>query len=137
MSDIEPVTPDPTSEEASDRETAPETVADTMPSSTQAAAMLIAANLAMKAGTQILRGAIERGVLRGRFGDNAAEKVLANKNIKGSRIASTAARVATRSKPGALVVGTGLAAKLLFDLSETRRKRLRGQSVDNRAPGDE
>ena len=94
------------------------------PSAAQAALTLIAANAVMKIGTSALRGTIERTILRGQFGNNAAERILKEKTVKGSGLASRAAKIATTSKPGALVVGTGLFAKLLFDKSSERRARL-------------
>lgn len=97
---------------------------DDAPNATEAALTLIAANLAMKAGTSLLRGSIERTILRGRFGESAAERILKEKSVKGSGVASRAAKYATRSKPGAVVVGAGLVAKLLFDKAGARRKRL-------------
>lgn len=97
------------------------------PTATEAALTLIAANLAMKTGTSLLRGTIERAILRGRFGDNAAERILKEKTVKGSSVASRAAKIATRSKPGAAIVGAGLFAKLLFDKAGARRQRLAGK----------
>ena len=107
--------------------TARELGAVTQFSATQAALTLIAANLAMKLGTSMLRGTVERAILRGRFGESAAERILKEKRVKGSGLASTAAKYATRSRPGALVVGAGLLAKTLFDKGGERRARLSGK----------
>lgn len=114
-------------------EETPEDRANTdTPSATQAALTLIAANLAMKLGTSMLRGTVERAILRGRFGESAAERILKEKRVKGSGLASTAAKYATRSRPGALVVGAGLLAKTLFDKGGERRARLSGKAAKKR-----
>lgn len=108
-------------------ETVVEAVAEAAPSAAKAAVTLIAANFAMKAGTRMLQGLVEKTILRGRYGESAAERILREKRVKGSAIASTAARVATRSRPGALLVGAGLLAKTLFDKGGERRARLAGK----------
>lgn len=109
-------------------ETAPETVteqvaeaaAEAAPSTAKAALTLIAANLAMKAGTRLVENAVGRTILR-------------DQRVKSSRIAATAAKIATRSKPGALLVGAGLLAKTLFDHGGKRRARLANDTAGKAA----
>ena len=87
---------------------------------------LIMADVAMRAGSYILRSAVEKGFLRGRYGSDTARDIVANRSL-GKTLASFAlAKVATRSLPGAALVSGGLFAKTLFDRGKKRRARLKG-----------
>lgn len=83
------------------------------------------ANFMVQAGGKLLRRATERGVLGT---GKAAGKVPddAGPTAKGRAMAQTLvttaiARVATRSVPGAIVIGGGLLAKALYDRKKARR----------------
>ena len=90
---------------------------------------LIMADIGMRAVSYIVRSSVEKGMLRGRYGKQVARDIVNNKTT-GQNLASFAlAKVATRSVPGALVVGGGIAAKALFDLSRRRRARLSGDKA--------
>lgn len=86
---------------------------------------LLLAEIAMRAGSTVLRRVVERGLLKGRYGRDTAKDIIGNRSLKRTLATTAVARVATRSVPGALIVGTGLAAKLLFDRSQKRRKAQR------------
>jgi hypothetical protein len=86
---------------------------------------LLLAEIAMRAGSTVLRRVVERGLLKGRYGRDTAKDIIGNRTLKRTLATTAVARVATRSVPGALIVGTGLAAKLLFDRSQSRRKAKR------------
>lgn len=86
---------------------------------------LLLAEIAMRAGSTVLRRVVERGLLKGRYGRDTAKDIIGNRSVKRTLATTAVARVATRSVPGALIVGTGLAAKLLFDRSQKRRKAQR------------
>jgi len=93
------------------------------------ASNLIMADIAIRAGTYILRDVVEKSMLKGRYSPNVAKKILNNRS-KGQNLAAfAAAKVATRSVPGAAVVGSGILLKALFDLSQKRRARLRGRKA--------
>ncbi|MGB7407475.1 MAG: hypothetical protein WA908_03135 [Pontixanthobacter sp.] len=86
---------------------------------------IVMADVAMRTGTYLLRGAVEKGMLRGRYGPNMASEIVKNKTL-GQTLASVAlAKLATKSLPGAVIVGGGMAAKTLFDRSQRRRKAKR------------
>lgn len=87
---------------------------------------LIMADIAMRVGTYLLRGAVEKGFLRGRYGKESAKEIVDNRSMKQTAASVAVAKVATKSVPGAIAVGSGLALKLLFDASQKRRARLRG-----------
>ncbi|MFA6218996.1 MAG: hypothetical protein WC692_04355 [Erythrobacter sp.] len=87
------------------------------------ASTLLLAEAAILAGSYIVRRAVEKGLLHDRHGSAAARGVLAHKTI-GQTIASFGlAKLATRSLPGAVIVGGGAVAKTLYDRRQARRDR--------------
>ncbi|WP_284126211.1 hypothetical protein [Parerythrobacter aestuarii] len=98
---------------------------------------LIMADIALRAGSYLLRSAVERSMLRGRYGKDVAKDVLQNRSVKQNLAAFAAAKVATRSVPGAAIVGGGIALKKLFDLSQQRRLRLSGQKAEKEQAGED
>ena len=88
---------------------------------------LIMADILIRAGSYIVRSAVEKNLLKGRYGKDTARQILNNRTAKQTFASFAAAKLATRSVPGAAVVGTGIALKALFDLSQKRRARLRGE----------
>ena len=93
--------------------------------SSNPATNIVAADVTMRAGSYLLRSAIEKGMLRGRYGQNTASDIIKNKTLGQTLISVVLAKMATRSVPGAVVVGGGIAAKTLFDRSQRRRKAKR------------
>lgn len=85
-------------------------------------ATLFAADVAMRAGTRLLRHVIERRMLKGRYGVEEAAEILDSRGLRHAALATGLSRLMTRSVPGALVVGGGLVAKTLFDKSQQRRR---------------
>ncbi|MDE2562303.1 MAG: hypothetical protein KGL48_08660 [Sphingomonadales bacterium] len=77
-------------------------------------ANIILADIALRGGTMLLRTAVNRGVqaiggaAKPRFGQKL--------------VTTTLAKVATRSVPGAIVIGGGLLAKTLYDRARSRKK---------------
>lgn len=86
---------------------------------------LIIHDIAMRAGGRILRHTVEKGLLRGRYGGAKAKAIVENRSITQTLVSGLLARYATRSLPGAVLVGTGLVAKTLFDRSQSRRQARR------------
>jgi hypothetical protein len=81
----------------------------------------IAADLALREGAALARRAMEKRLARSGYSKKQIRKIIEGKGF-GRNVAATAiARLATRSIPGALVVGSGLVAKALFDLRRSRR----------------
>lgn len=89
----------------------------------------VIADIAIKAGSYLARRGVERSMLVGRYGKETAHQIVHNKTLKDTLISTVLARIATRSVPGALVVGGGAVAKALLD---RRKSRLRAK-----AEGDE
>lgn len=98
------------------------------------ASNLIMADIAMRAGSYLLRNSVEKTMLRGRYGKQESRNILENRTVKQNLAAFAAAKIATRSVPGAMVVGGGILLKTLFQMSQQRRARLRGQrKLDEKA----
>jgi hypothetical protein len=94
------------------------------PSPNPATNVLIAEILVRSAG-RLARRTMEKGLLKARFERDQAAAIVEGRGLAHTLVSATVARVATRSVPGALLVGGGLLAKTLFDRSITRRKARR------------
>lgn len=90
----------------------------------------IIADVAIRAGSYLARRGLETGLLAGRYGKDAAHRIVHNKSLKDTLISTVLARVATRSLPGALLVGGGAVAKTLLD---RRKSRHRAQAEGDKA----
>jgi hypothetical protein len=90
------------------------------------ASNLVMADIAVRAGTYIMRRSVEKGMLRGRYGNETARQIVRNRPLAHSLASFALAKVATRSIPGAVIVGGGMLAKTLFDRSRSRRARREG-----------
>ena len=87
---------------------------DVRPSPSPATNLLIA-DLALRGGGQLLRHAVERGLLGKSYSPEKAKSLIKGRSMKQTLIGTAIARIATRSVPGALIVGGGLLAKTLYD----------------------
>jgi len=94
------------------------------PSPNPATNVLIAEILVRSAG-RLARRTMEKGLLKARFEREQALAIVEGRGLAHTLVSTTVARVATRSVPGALLVGGGLLAKTLFDRSISRRKARR------------
>lgn len=91
------------------------------PSPNPATNVLIAEILVRSAG-RLARRTMEKGLLKARFEREQATAIVEGRGLAHTLVSTTVARVATRSVPGALLVGGGLLAKTLYDRSISRRK---------------
>lgn len=76
---------------------------------------LVLTDIALRGGGQLLRHAVERALLSTKYDPVKAKKIVAGRTLTETLISTALARVATRSVPGAILVGGGLLAKTLFD----------------------
>ena len=90
---------------------------------------LLIADLVLRGGGQLMRHAVERGVLGLRFSPAKAKNIVKGRSMGQTLIGTALARIATRSVPGALLVGGGLLAKTLYD----RRRGLRTARAEGAA----
>ena len=110
-----------------------EDVTDAMPGrkdpvpgpSTNPATNLIIHDIMLRSAGRLSRMAVEKAVLGRQYGKKFAKDAVENRSIVQTLAAYGMTKVATRSVPGALVVGTGLALKVLFDRSLSKRKSRR------------
>jgi len=86
---------------------------------------LILADIALRAGGYLAKRSLQKNLLAGRYGADTASDILKNKTLGQSAISFLLARVATKSVPGAILVGGGALAKTLLD---RRKSRLRAKA---------
>lgn len=112
--------------------TAPKTEAtETAPPDPSAATKAILTGALLRAGKQFVRRSVESGVL-GRV--SGAEKVAKGRSMTRSLLGKAVARIATRSVPGAIIVGGGLLAKTLYDRRRAAEAAKEGkEAVDKQA----
>ena len=109
------------------------------PSSNPATNLLIM-DIAMRGASMIAGRAIQRVLLGARYDPEKAADIVKGRSLVQSMAATGAARMATRSVPGLLLVTGGLLAKTLLDRSlrprDARRKGDR-QLAEQAAKGDD
>lgn len=92
------------------------------------ASNLIMANAIVRTGSILLRKAVDKRMLRGRYGKDTAESAVENQGL-GSTLTSLAlAKMAARSSTGAIVVGSGMLAKTLYDRRQAKKARAKGDA---------
>ena len=82
---------------------------------------LLIHDVVIRTGGRLIRHTVEKGVLAGRYGGADAKKIIENRGIGQALVGTLIARLATRSLPGAVVVGSGLIVKTLYDRSRSKR----------------
>ena len=90
---------------------------------------VVIADLVLRSGGQLMRHAVERGVLGLKFAPGKARNIVKGRSMTQTLIGTALARIATRSVPGALLVGGGMLAKTLYD----RRKGKAAARAEGRA----
>lgn len=93
---------------------------------------LLIHDVLLRAGGRVLRNALEKGLLSNRYGSNRAKRMVENRSMVAAVASYAVARLATRSLPGAVIVGGGLLAKTLFDRGRSRRRAQREGDEDLR-----
>ena len=94
---------------------------------------LVIADIALRGGGRLLRHTVERVLLGAKYSPEKAKDIVKGRSMGQTLLGTAIARVATRSVPGALLVGGGLLAKTLFD----RRKGGRRARAEGNADVDE
>lgn len=88
---------------------------------------LILTDLLLRGGGQILRHAVEAALLASKYDKTKAKKIIKGRSLTQTIVSTAVARLATRSVPGAIVVGGASLAKLLYDRRRGKAARLQGQ----------
>ena len=90
---------------------------------------ILLADIALRAGGALLKRGVERGVMGQKLGAKKAARVIKGRSMTQTLIGTALARMATRSVPGAIVVGGGLLAKTLYDRRKGKAARADGQAA--------
>jgi hypothetical protein len=86
---------------------------------------LIIHDIMLRSAGRLSRMAVEKAVLGKQYGKQFAKDAVENRSVLQTLAAYGVTKVATRSVPGAVAVGTGLILKVLFDRSQSKRKSRR------------
>ena len=93
--------------------------------STNPATNLIVQDLILRAAGRLTRTSLEKGLLRRRYGGQHAKRIIENRSMMQTLLAFGATKFATRSIPGAILVGTAVVGKTILDRSRSRRQARR------------
>lgn len=93
---------------------------------------LIIHDILLRSAGRLTRLTVEKALLGRRYGSQFAKDVVDNRSLVQTLAAYGMTKVATRSVPGVLLVGGGLAIKTLFDRSRSKRKARREGEKDLR-----
>ena len=83
---------------------------------------LVIADIALRAGALLVRRGVERGVLGVKYSPEKANDIMKARTMAQTLVGTAIARVATRSVPGAILVGGAMLAKTLYDRSKGKRE---------------
>ncbi len=90
--------------------------------STNPSTNLIIHDIVLRSAGRLSRMAVEKALLGRQYGREFAKEAVENRSFVQTMAAYGVTKFATRSIPGAAIVSTGLALKVLFDRSQSRRK---------------
>jgi hypothetical protein len=107
--------------------------------STNPATNLLIADVVLRGLSRLVRGNIEKNMLRAQYEPEEAKRILKGRTLGQRAMQLTASRVAMRSIPGALLVTGGLLAKAMFDRSRSKREAERAgrKKLEERAKNAE
>ena len=109
-----------------------DTVKNTPPPSPNPMTNLLIADLVLRGGGRLLRHLVETNVLKAKYSPDKARKIVKGRGLAQTLISTAVARVATRSVPGAILVGGGLLAKALYDRSKGADAKVEGEEAVER-----
>jgi hypothetical protein len=96
--------------------------------STNPATNLLILDVAMRGVSMLIGRSMEKAMLRARYDAGKASDIVKGRSMLQSAAATGAARMASRSVPGFLLVTGGLLAKAVFDRTlSPRQSRRRGE----------
>lgn len=82
---------------------------------------MILADLVLRGGGALMRRAVEQNLLGRSVGKGKAQKIIKGRTMGQTLLGTAVARIATRSVPGAILVGGGLIAKALYDRKKGKK----------------
>jgi hypothetical protein len=99
-----------------------QTIAKVPGPSNNPATNLLILDVAMRGASMLFGRGMEKALLRARYDPGKASDIVKGRTLVQSMAATGAARMATKSVPGFLLVTGGLLAKAVFDRSFSRRE---------------
>ena len=90
---------------------------------------LIITDIALRAGGTLLRRGLEKGLVGAKLGTKKAGNVIKGRTMMQTLVGTAIARIATRSVPGAIIIGGGVLAKSLYDRKRSRAAQAEGQAA--------
>ena len=93
-------------------------------------ANMVFADLVLRGGGELLRHMVEKALLTPQVGKARAERHVKSRTMGQTLMSTALARVATRSVPGAIVIGGGMLAKTLYDRRKARANARGGEPAD-------
>lgn len=108
---------------------AKESVKDVPPPSPNPMTNLIIADIILRGGGRLLRNLVERNVLKTKYPPATAKSIVSGRGMAQTLIGTAVARIATRSVPGAILVGGGLVAKALYDRRKGSDAKSKGEKA--------
>tara|TARA_B100001179_G_C18577774_1_gene398353 strand:- start:200 stop:598 length:399 start_codon:yes stop_codon:yes gene_type:complete len=89
---------------------------------------LIMANAIVRTGSILLRKAVDKRMLRNRYGKETADAAAENQGLGSTLTALALSKMASRSTSGAIMVGSGMLAKTLYDRRQAKKARAKGDA---------
>jgi hypothetical protein len=111
---------------------AAETVKNAPPPSPNPMTNLLIADIVLRGGGRLLRHIVETNVLKTKYSSGKARRIVKGRGMAQTLIGTAVARLATRSVPGAILVGGGLLAKALYDRSKGEEAKVQGEEAVER-----
>ena len=90
---------------------------------------LLLADIALRGGSTVIRRSLERGLLGAKYSPNKARQIIKGRSITEAVVGTVIAKLATRSIPGAIVVGGSMLAKALYDRRKGKLAEREGEVV--------
>lgn len=90
---------------------------------------LILTDIALRGVSRVARRVAEQKMLSKRYSKENAKKVMAGRSVGETLLAAVVARAATKSVPGAVVIGGGLLAKALYDRRKGHSAKIEGRKA--------
>ena len=98
--------------------------------STNPATNLLIADIVMRGVGRAVRKSLHKSVLRTGYSRDKAKEIVEDRSVVRTLALYGATRFATRSTPGALLVGGGLLVKSLYDRGVSRREAKRRANAE-------
>lgn len=89
---------------------------------------LLITDLLLRGGGRLLKNAVERTVLGATFSPDKAKKIVKGRSMAQSLVGTALTRIATKSVPGAIIVGGGVLAKALYERRHKVKSAKKGEA---------